>query len=99
MCPFVFYFLFFADEDKKVVIVDKKKKNLILAKKGLFSCNNKCLSGKKVYNLSEVKNVKIQVTSQDDPSVGFGKFYFIEGYIYSLYDECETLFVGLKYTN
>ena len=95
----MFYFLFFGDEDKKVVIADKKKKNLILAKKGLFSCNNKYLSAKKVYNLSEVKNVKIRVTSQDDPSVGFGKFYFIEGYIYSLYDECETLFVGLKYTN
>ena len=75
----MFYFLFFADEDKKVVIADKKKKNLILAKKGLFSCNNKCLSGKKVYNLSEVKNVIIQVTSQDNPTVGFGKFYFIEG--------------------
>ena len=97
--PIVFYCLFFADEHKKVIIADKKKKILILAKKGLFSCNNKCIFDKKIYYLNQVKNVKIQVTSQDDPSVGFGKFYFIEGYIYSQYDECETLFIGVNYSN
>ena len=31
-CPFVFYFLFFADEDKKVIIADKKKKKFNFSK-------------------------------------------------------------------
>ena len=58
-----------------------------------------CIFDKKSYNFSDIKSAKIQVTSKDDPQVGFGKLYYIDGYIYSYNDECETLFSGLKYTN
>ena len=44
-------------------------------------------------------NVKIQVSSIDNPKVGFGKLYFINGYVYSTNNDCETLFSDIEYTN
>ena len=99
-CPFVFYFLLIHIPLRKVVAIDKRTKTLILGGRGIIKCCcSCCISDRKTYFLNEIKNVKIQVTSIKDPKVGFGKLYFINGYIYSQNDECETLFSNIEYTN
>ena len=99
-CPFVFYFLLIHIPFRKVVAIDKRTKTLILGWRGIIKCCcSCCISDRKTYFLNEIKNVKIQVTSIKDPKVGFGKLYFIDGYIYSQNDECETLFLNIEYTN
>ena len=98
-CPYVFYESLIHDQHKKVIIIDKKKKLLILAHRGIISCCDCCVFKDKIYDLNEIKNVKIQVSSRDNPKVGFGKLYFINGYVYSTNNDCETLFSDIEYTN
>ena len=99
-CPFIFYFGLIHGGYKKVVVIDKKREALIIGERGILSsCSCCCLFRKKTFFLNEIKNVKIQVTSKDDPEIGFGKLYYINGYIYTQSDKCETLFEDIEYTN
>ena len=99
-CPFFFYYFLIRITFRKVAVIDKKNKTLILGRRGIIKCCcSCCISDRKTYFLNEIKNVKIQVTSIKDPKVGFGKLYFINGYVYSQNDECETLFSNIEYTN
>lgn len=96
-CPCICYMLLKNSGCRNVAAIDKKSKTLILGKRGfVISC---CLFQRKTYFLKEIKNVKIQVISKDDPKVGFGKLHFINGYIYSQKDECQTLFSYIEYTD
>ena len=98
-CPIAFYGFFIREEHKKVIIIDKKKNILILASRGIISCCDCCLFVQITYNLNEIKYVKIQVISKDNPKVGSVKLYFINGYVYSQKDGRETLFSDIKYTD
>ena len=75
----------------------KKNKTLILGWRDIVKCCG--IFDRKTYALNGIKNVKVQVTSIKDPKVGFGKLYFINGYVYSQNDEYETLFSNIEYTN
>ena len=97
--PFFIYCFLIDIGYKMVAVIDKKSKTLIIGERGLFGCSFCCIRNKKTYALNGIKNVKIQVIAKDDPNVGFGKLYFINGYIYSQRDECETLFSDIEYTN
>ena len=96
--PFLFFVLFICQPLIRMIRIDKKKKTLIKGGKPIIYCCYCCFSNERIYDLNEVKNVKIIVTSRDDPLKGFGKIYIIEGYIYSNNDECECLFSNIKYT-
>ena len=99
-CPFFFYYFLIRMEFRKVAAIDKKNKTLILGKRGIIKCCcSGCIFDRKTYFLHGIKNVKIQLTSKDDPKIGFGKLYFINGYIYSQNNECETLFEDIEYTD
>ena len=98
-CPIFLYFVVIRGGYKQVIVIDKKKKTLIIGQRGIFSCCFCCIFDKKTFFLNEIKNVKIQVVSQNDPSIGFGELYFINGYIYSQDDKCETLFENIEYTS
>jgi len=99
----VLYIVLIVDEMRRVAIIDKTNKTLIIRSRGIIkcccSCCSCCINKGRTYFLHEIKNVKIQVTTKDDPNIGFGKLYFINGYIYSQNDECETLFSDIKYTD
>ena len=99
MVSYTFYGFFIHEEHKKVIIIDKKKNILILARWNIISCCDCCLFVQITYNLNEIKYVKIQVISKDNPKVGTDKLYFINGYVYSQKDGCETLFSDIKYTD
>ena len=96
--PFLFFVLFICQPLIRMIRIDKKKKTLIKGGKPIIYCCYCSFSNERIYDLNEVKNVKIIVTSRDDPLKGFGKIYIIEGYIYSNNDECECLFSNIKYT-
>ena len=81
-----------------ILRIDKKKKTLTRGNKGVIHCSACCFFNQRVYDLDEIKNVKIKVISQQDPLKGFGKIHFIECYIYSNNDESEILFSYIKYT-
>ena len=81
-----------------MIRIDKKKKTLIKGGKPIIYCCNCCFSSQRIYDLDEIKNVKIKVISQQDPLKGFGKIHLIECYIYSNNDESEILFSNIKYT-
>ena len=99
----VFYFNLIHGGYKKIVVIDKKREALIIGERGILSCCSCCccccLFKDKIFFLNEIKNVKIQVTSKDEPKIGFGKLYYINGYIYTQSDKCETLFENIEYTN
>ena len=97
--PLFIYFFLIDDRYKMVAVIDKKSKTLIIGTRGFFGCSFCCIRNKKTYVLNGIKNVKIQVIAKNDPNVGFGKLYFINGYIYSQRDEYETLFSDIEYTN
>ena len=98
--PFVFYRVLIREGFRRVAVIDKKNKTLILGKRGIIKCCcSCCIFDRITYCLNEIKNVKIQVISIKEPKVGFGKLYFINGYIYSQNDECETLFSNIEYTD
>ena len=97
--PIIFYYCLFRVAHKQIIVIDKKSKTLIIGDRGIFGCCSCCIFKKKTYFLNGIKNVKIQVISKDNPNVGFDKLYFINGYIYSQKDECETLFTDIEYTN
>ena len=82
-CPIAAYFILVRERYKDVIVIDKRRKTLILGSRGVMSCCNRCLFDRKTYNLYDIKNVKIQVTHKENPRVGFGKLYFINGYVYS----------------
>ena len=96
--PILFFIPFICQPRIKMIRIDKKKKTLIKGGKPIIYCCDCCFSSQRIYDLNEVKNVKILVTSRDDPLKGFSKIYFIEGYIYSNNDQCECLFSNIKYT-
>ena len=96
--PVFFIILFICQPLIRMIRIDKKKKTLIKGGKPIIYCCYCCFSNERIYDLNEVKNVKILVTSRDDPLKGFSKIYFIEGYIYSNNDQCECLFSNIKYT-
>ena len=96
--PIMFFVAFMCLPSIGMIRIDKKKKILIKGGKPLIHCCDCCFSNNKIYDLNEVKNIKIKVTSKPDPAKGFGKIYFIEGYIYSNNDECECLFSNIRYT-
>jgi hypothetical protein len=81
-----------------ILKIDKKKKTLTRGNKGVIHCSSCCFFNQRVYDLDEIKNVKIKVISQQDPLKGFGKIHLIECYIYSNNDESEILFSNIKYT-
>ena len=81
-----------------ILRIDKKKKTLTRGNKGVIHCSSCCFFNQRVYDLDEIKNVKIKVISQQDPLKGFGKIHLIECYIYSNNDESEILFSNIKYT-
>ena len=81
---------------KAVIAVDKKKKLLIIGNRGIIKCC--CIFDQKYYFLNSIKNIKIEITYRDDPNIGFGKLYYINGYIYSYDDNCEALFKDINYT-
>ena len=82
----------------KIIRLDKKKKILTKGTKPIIQCCSCCFSTERIFDLNDVKNIKIQVISQNDPIKAFNKLYFIEGYIYSNNDECECLFSNIIYT-
>ena len=98
VCPIFFIIFFICQPFIRMIRIDKKKKTLIKGSKPIIYCCDCCFSSERIYDLNEVKNVKIIVTSRDDPLKGFSKIYFIEGYIYSNNDQCECLFSNIKYT-
>ena len=98
VCPILFFIYFICQPLIRMIRIDKKKKTLIKGGKPIIYCSDCCFSSQRIYDLNEVKNVKILVTSRDDPLKGFSKIYFIEGYIYSNNDQCECLFSNIKYT-
>ena len=79
-CPITVYFILVRERYKDAIVIDKRRKTLILGSRGVMSCCNRCLFDRKTYNLYDIKNVKIQ---KENPQVGFGKLYFINGYVYS----------------
>ena len=97
-CPVPFYILLIRQPYMNLIIIDKKKKTLTIGTKGVIHCSACCFFVEKVYDLNEVKNVKVQVTYKDDPKKGFGKLYYIESHIYSNNNECECLFSNIDYS-
>ena len=83
ICSNFFYQLLICQPHKRIIIVNKKKKTLTKGNKGVLHCCACCFFDQRIYDLNEVKNITIRLTSQDDPIKGFGKIYFIECYIYS----------------
>ena len=96
--PLIFILFFIVIPYIKMIRIDKKKKILIRGDKSIINCCTCCFCSQRIYDLNEVKNVKIQVTSQNDPMKGFAKIYKISCYIYSNNDDCERLFSNIKYT-
>ena len=96
--PIFFPFLLFVPSTIIIIKLDKKKKILTKGYKPIIQCCSCCSQIRRIFDLNDVKNVKIQVTSENDPIKGFSKIYFIEGYIYSNNDESECLFSNIKYT-
>ena len=93
--PIIFFFFdFFLTPFKKVIIIDEDKKTLIICDKAVFGCFK---LNKKIYNLSQIRKVRIYVSSIPDPKVGFNKLYFINCDIFSIDGEQEALFSQIQY--
>ena len=94
----MYYFLFFdfcLIAYKRVIIIDEKRKIIIICDKGILGC---CKLNQKIYEISQVKKVRIYVTSKPDPKKGFGKLYYINCDIFSNNEEQESLFGTIDYT-
>ena len=65
------------------IIIDEIKEELLLAGEGIFSCCHCTRFIQKTYYLSEIKKIRIYLSSIPDPKIGFHKFYFINCDVYS----------------
>ena len=98
--PIMFYLFFIHIGMRRVIAIDKRSKTLIIGDRGIIKCCCLCcIYDKKKYFLNRMKNVKIQVSSKNDSGLQFPNVYFINGYIYSQNDECQTLFSNIRYTD
>ena len=80
---------------KRVIIIDEKRKIIIICDKGILGI---CKLNQKTYEISQVKKVRIYVTSKPDPKKGFSKLYYINCDIFSNNREQESLFGPIDYT-
>ena len=80
------------------IIIDEIKEKLLLAGEGIFSCCRCTRFILKTYYLSEIKKIRIYLSSIPDPKIGFHKFYFINCDVYSLNNELESLFSNIEYS-
>ena len=92
---FFFFYDFFCIPYKRVIIIDEKRKIIIICDKGILGI---CKLNQKTYEISQVKKVRIYVTSKPDPKKGFGKLYYINCDIFSNNEEQESLFGTIDYT-
>ena len=92
----IFFFLDFClITYKRVIIFDEKRKIIIICDKAIIGI---CKLGQKIYEISQVKKVRIYATSKPDPKKGFGKLYYINCDIFSNNGEQESLFGPIDYT-
>ena len=95
LCIIFFFFDFFLVPYKRVIIIDEKRKIIIICDKAIIGI---CKLGQKIYEISQVKKVRIYVTSKPDPKKGFSKLYYINCDIFSNNGEQESLFGPIDYT-
>ena len=95
LCIIFFFFDFFFVPYKRVIIIDEKRKIIIICDKAMLGC---CKLNQKTYDISEVKKVRIYVSSKPDPKKGFGKLYYINCNVFSNNGEQESLFEAIEYT-
>ena len=92
--PVLFFCFYCAAPYKRVVIIDEDKQILIVCNKGMIPC---CKLNPKSYALKNIQKVRIYVTWQPDPNIGFNKLYCINCEIYSIDGQNEELFSTIKY--
>ena len=95
LCIIFFFFDFCLIAYKRVIIIDEKRKIIIICDKGILGI---CKLNQKTYEISQVKKVRIYVTSKPDPKKGFSKLYYINCDIFSNNGEQESLFGPIDYT-
>ena len=78
-----------------MVKIDETKNFLIIYLVAIIPCCK--LSPKKSYNLNEIEKIRIYVHSTPNPTVGFGKLYYINCKIYSKNGGEEYLFSNVEY--
>jgi len=82
---------------RKVIIIDEVKAAIIIAFEEICSCSY-CRKNEKIYYLSQIKKVKIYLSSIPDPQIGFHKKYFINCDVFSLDNALESLFSNVEYS-
>ena len=92
----IFFFLDFClIAYKRVIIFDEKRKIIIICDKAILGI---CKLNQKTYEISQVKKVRIYVTSKPDHKKVFSKLYYINCDIFSNNGEQESLFGPIDYT-
>jgi len=99
LMPFEIFLLWFVPY-RRVIIIDEVKAAIIIAvEKICYSCNcSCCIKNEKIYYLSQIKKVKIYLSSIPDPQIGFHKKYFINCDVFSIDNALESLFSNVEYS-
>ena len=91
---FLFFPLLFIP-NKRVVILDSVKKKIIFCEKNIFGCN--LGMKKKIYDYSQIKRIKLYLSSRQDEERPFDRLYFINCDIFSFDGLQDSLFSSLNY--
>ncbi len=78
---------------KDMVILDSKKK-IIVCRKSIWCCK---FGPKKIYDYSQIKRIRLYVSSTPDPERPFDRLYFSNADIYSFDGQQDSLFNSIKY--
>ena len=78
---------------KRVLIIDSKNKRIILCNINIYGCKR----DQKMYDYSQIRKIRLYVTSTPDPKRPFDKLYFINCHVYSKNDQKDTLFENISY--
>ena len=92
------YFLWCQEPYKQSLFFDGINKVLVLLNIGICDCCSCSRHASKTYELSQIQKVRIYKTSMPDPKFGFKKIYYINGDIYSLENQKESLFTKIDYS-
>ena len=83
---------------RRVIIIDEVKAAIIIVFENFCNSCSCCRENEKIYYLSQIKKVKIYLSSIPDPKIGFHKKYFINCDVFSLDNALESLFSNIDYS-
>ena len=78
---------------KNILILDSKKKKITCGK-SIWCCK---LGPKKIFDYSQIKRIRLYVSSKQDPERPFDRLYFSNADIYSFDGQQDSLFNSIKY--